>query len=373
MVSSLFKDLVDKYLNKVVGAITEKINGEKTERPLFYKSKLNTEYTATLEWANTEISNNVVSADVVSMDSSIPLKSRPSIRKASGNVPKLGLKYPLKESTLNDIQIMKAQGVKESQIVAKLFDDVNRCIKGIEHRIEMMFLQGLSTGSILVQDSETEGTAVRANFGYLSENLFTTTTAVWSSAATATPISDIRQLFDKAETDNSSIAELWISRQYLDLIRATTEGKRLVANSNGYNIDDNNLGTPTRTQMQDALEQEFGVKLNVVSSKFAIEGHNGTVTMVSPYKASSVVAVPSSQVGTLFYGELAEAKNPVAGVNYQTADTFILVSKYAKNDPLQEFTAGQALAIPVINNANYVYVLDANEAPESNEEPVSGD
>lgn len=360
MISSLFKALVDKYLDKVVGKITETINGKDKEETLLYKEKLNTEFTPTLEWSNTELQGSIVSADVVSMDASIPLKSRPSMKRASGRIPKLGLKFPLKESVMSDINIMQAQGAPEKSIVAKLFDDVNRCIKGIEHRIEMMFLQGLSTGSILVEDSDTEGTGIRVNFGYLNENKFHALGAVWSTAATATPLTDINQLFDKAETDNASIAELWLSKQYLDYMRATKECKRLVAANDGYNIDDANLSTPTRKRMIEALEAEYECKVNVVNSKFAVEGHNGTISMVAPYNAPSVVAVPSNKVGTLFYGELAEVKNKVAGVNYTTADSFILVSKYAKTDPLQEYTAGQALAIPVINNVRHVYLLNAN-------------
>ena len=52
--------------------------------------------------------------------------------------------------------------------------------------------------------------------------------------------------------------------------------------------------------------------------------------------------------------------NRVAGVAYQKSG-FILVSEYSHNEPsLAEFTAAQALAMPVIDNGQNIYVLHAD-------------
>ena len=54
--------------------------------------------------------------------------------------------------------------------------------------------------------------------------------------------------------------------------------------------------------------------------------------------------------------------NRVAGVSYQNSG-FILVSEYSHNEPsLAEFTAAQALVMPVIDDGAHIYVLDANAA-----------
>ena len=50
------------------------------------------------------------------------------------------------------------------------------------------------------------------------------------------------------------------------------------------------------------------------------------------------------------------------GVVYSTVDEYKLISKYSKNDPLQEFTSGQALVLPVIENVDQIYSLDISEA-----------
>jgi hypothetical protein len=51
----------------------------------------------------------------------------------------------------------------------------------------------------------------------------------------------------------------------------------------------------------------------------------------------------------------------VPGVTYQVANEFILVSEYSTNDPLREFTASQAMVVPVLNNVNQIYLLNSTE------------
>lgn len=72
---SLFIEYIDKYFRLVIGKITEKINGKKTEERLPHKTMLTEEYSADLTWGSTELNTSVVAADVVAMDSSLPLKS----------------------------------------------------------------------------------------------------------------------------------------------------------------------------------------------------------------------------------------------------------------------------------------------------------
>ena len=64
------------------------------------------------------------------------------------------------------------------------------------------------------------------------------------------------------------------------------------------------------------------------------------------------------------YGTLAEETNPVAGVNYQKSGSHILVAKYSKTDPLKEFTTAQALALPVIDGVDSIYILHADSTGE---------
>ena len=93
MNASLFLEIVEKYFKAVVGKITEKFNGSKNEQTLLHKTMLTEEYSADLTWGATELEHSVVAADVVALDSSLPLKSRGSFSNATGKLPKLGVKF----------------------------------------------------------------------------------------------------------------------------------------------------------------------------------------------------------------------------------------------------------------------------------------
>lgn len=206
---SLFLEFIDKYFRLVIGKITEKINGKKAEEQLLHKTMLTEEYSADLTWGSTELSTSIVAADVVAMDSSLPLKKRDKIANASGTIPKIGIKFRKGEKTISDINVMQARGADEQTIVSKIFDDTPKAIKGVDVRKEIMFQQALSTGATLVNDDENTGTGVRVEFGYKPENMFHATKAKWGEAD-AVPQDDVQQLFDKAEEDGNSIGLVMI-------------------------------------------------------------------------------------------------------------------------------------------------------------------
>ena len=95
MTKSIFSELVEKYIGAIIGAITEKWNGRAKEEGLLHKTMLTEEYSPTSEWGSNEIDHVVVAADVVSLDSSLPLKKRGVLHTATGRIPKIGMKYTL--------------------------------------------------------------------------------------------------------------------------------------------------------------------------------------------------------------------------------------------------------------------------------------
>lgn len=357
---SLFIEFIDKYFRLVIGKITEKINGKKAEEQLLHKTMLREEYTADLTWGSTELSGSIVAADVVAMDSSLPLKRRDKIANASGTVAKIGIKYRKGEKTISDINVMRARGADEQTVVSKIFDDAPKAIKGVEVRKEIMFQQALSSGVVLVDDEDNTGTAVRASFGYKPENTFHATKAKWGEAGAA-PQDDVQQLFDKAQEDGNSISLVMIPKKEFNLLRSSGQGRLLAANYRNQVVTDAKLlPVPSRETMLEALSDEYGATFRIVDSTFKIERPDGTRVSVRPWAEGSIVALPGEQVGRLVYGTLAEETNPVEGVNYQKSGTHILVSKYSKTDPLEEFTTAQALALPVIDGADGIYILHAN-------------
>lgn len=360
MTTSLFAEIVDKYFKLVIGKITEKFNGKKEEQTLLHKTMLTEEYSADLTWGATELNHSVVAADVVSLDSSLPLKSRGSLSNATGKLPKLGVKFRKGEKDISDINIMRSRGADEATVASKVFDDAPKCIKSMDVRKEIMFEQGLSTGQTLVTDADNTGTGIRVSFGYKAENTFHALTAPWGDA-NANPIDDLEQMFTKANSDSNTIGRVLISKKYFNYIRASIWGKKLVADYRGqvYTSTDY-LTQPSRQSLLDALADEFGATFQIVDSSFRIENRDGSTTSVKPWEEANIIGVPGEIVGRLVYGTLAEETNPVSGVSYEKSGSHVLISKYSKTDPLEEFTAAQAICLPVIDGADSIYMLKAD-------------
>ena len=86
MNESYFIEYLAKWFAPLVNKVTELINGKKEEEALLHKTMLTEEFSADLKWGSREINGSIVAADVVSMESSLPLKKRDSITAASGDI-----------------------------------------------------------------------------------------------------------------------------------------------------------------------------------------------------------------------------------------------------------------------------------------------
>lgn len=359
MEPSLFTAWVAKYFKPLVSKVVEKINGTKSPATYLYKSMLRLEYSPTLKWSSINADGSTVAADVVAMDSPLPLKKRDSISKADGDIPKLGMKLALNERTMTDLDILvNSPQAQESTIVAKLFQDTAKCITGIYEVLELMFLQALSTGVTLIPDTANVGLGIRIDFGYKAANKFGVS-VVWSAGATAKPVSDFNRVESKANADGNNITTVMMDKFAFNNMLKSTEFKQAYAGSLGIAVNTSSvLPTANLAQAQAFVLGQWGWNLKIVDRTIKTE-RDGVKTSTKPWAEGAVVFLTTEDVGTMTWGTLAEVNHPNKAVTYQTADQFILVSKYHKTDPLKEFTSSQALALPVINNVDEIYLLDS--------------
>jgi hypothetical protein len=366
---TLFVEFVKKWFGFLSKKVVEKVNDSKSPVTYLHRSMLRTELSADNKWDSLSVSRSIVAADIVSMDSPLPIKKRDAISTASGKIPKLGMKMTKTESLLADIRILQARGATEAQIAQKIFDDVARVVTGIYERLEYAFLQALSTGITLVSDEDNVGAGIRVNFGYKASNTFGASKK-WGEQG-YTPISDIERVITMAGENSDVITTIALDKASYNLIRKSDEAKTLHAASIG-NYTGNNTITPTPSQFDALIADELKVKFLIIERTIRIE-KDGRQRNVKPFAENTLVFLTTEQVGALVYGILEEEGNPVAGVTYQKVDGYILVSKYSKNDPLREFTTSQAIALPVIENVDSIYILNTQEALEVASDEVEDD
>ena len=367
MGKSLFIEYVSRVWPKLNLYVKEKVNGQKKPLKYYHKEMLTPVFSADQKWEGTSANTTYVAADMVAMDSPLPLKSRDSVAQTGGKLPKIGMKKQLKETQINAINIMKAhlsmtsdEGAKKSQlgrIFNKITDDGYACSVGIDERNELNFLKGLSEGIILVPDEENTGTGMRVNYGYMPEHCF--------GVAVADTLTgdDIERVLAKADIDGNTLSVVAIALSTYNKIRKSQWAKELVANYKEQVVaDSSRLPVPTAVNFDEAFKSEYGLEFLKIDRTVIVE-KNGKKISIKPFNPAKLVFLPQADnVGSLVWGTLAEDTNRVAGVEYSTVDDYKLISRYSKTDPLQEITNGQALCLPVIEDADLIYSIDLSDA-----------
>lgn len=361
MEQSLYFEYIQKYFPQLVLAIVEKLNDKKDNTLSYmFRQLLTPTYSVDGRWQTLEGLYTRVAADVVAMDSPLPLKKRDSLGKASGEIPKLGMELFLNEKQMSDIDALIAQGMDINTIVAKIFEDSPRVIAGIYERLEYMFLQGLSTGVAVAEGTENGGdnvgTGVRVDYGYIEDNQFKVNEK-WSEATEdVTPIDDVEKVVSKASEDGYRITRAYMDKTALGNFNKSEQVRQQFAFNMGF--VGTNIPTLNGDQANQVFQSRWGFPIEIVDRAIRTEA-NGVQTAKKPWQKGMVVFVTSTNLGGLVWTRLAEMNHPVAGVSYQTADQYILVSKYRVNRPsLREYTTSQARVLPVIANPYGIYTLD---------------
>lgn len=357
---TLYPDIISKYLPVLVDAYRKKLAEEGGKKYLFMQMAPE-KLTGTLSWNASDVKGAVAMADVVSMDSQIPLKKRQSIRLASGDIPKLGVSYALKESDIKNIQVIVASGASTAQVAKELLDNVPNAVTGILDLIETMWLKALSTGATEIGSPDLEGQTIRADFGVPEENNIKPATK-WGQSG-ATPLKDIQSIFDKAEAGNKSIGAVLIDRKTLDALRNSEDGKILYGRYKGLATNVKNIATGTRAELLEALQGEFEVPFySVNNTAFNVQKEDGTVEAIKPWTEGNIVAIPSfASAGTLFYSPLVEETRPLEGVITAKPNNYTLLQSYSEVNPYREVLTATAFAFPALNNGSSVYILHTAE------------
>ncbi len=316
-------------------------------------------FSADGRWASVLAEYTRVAADVVSLDSELPLKSRDTIETAQGTIPKMGMKVYLTEKQMKDVDAMIAQNMPLARIIDAIFAEAPRVIEGVWERIEDLLLSELSTGIGVSENNN--GTGVRINMNFYEKNQFKVDHG-WENAD-ATPLDDIQKLVDQSIDDQNVLTDVYLDDVALGLLFKNNQVRGQYAFNQGVATG---AGSIIPVLDLDKVSQIFLTKWNIrvhrVARKIKTE-KNGVKQTHSPWQRGMMTFVCDEILGSLVWTTVAEATRPVADVTYQTVDDYILVSKYATNEPLREFTSSQAMVLPILNNVDRIYTLDTQALP----------
>lgn len=345
------------WLSAIILGVITKVNGGKTELSYLHKSMLTEELSTDLKWSTLAVNSTIVAADVVAMDSPLPLKKRDAIGTADGEIAKLGMKKQMSEKQLSDIDILVSKKVENKIIVEKIFNDAISCTMGILEKIEYIFLTSLSNGIGLVEDTENVGTGVRIDFGYKADNKFGVVKP-WSDS-TSLPLDDIKNVLKAAKAAGVSLKFMMMDQSTFDNLADNAQTKQYFAFSQGF--VGANIPVPDLEMVNAMLLKRYKLTIVIVDRTIITE-RDGVRTVKTPWAANKVIFLETQKVGRLMYGMLAEESRQSKAATYTKAGSFILIKKWSSEEPFAEYTSSQALAIPVIDAVDSIYSLDSEEA-----------
>lgn len=347
-----FQLLAQRGLQPITVALQETFNGENARPTYLFRNFLGKRYSIDGTYQSLGVDNGLIVADVIALDSPLPIKTRPSIKSAKGEIPKIGTERSLNESELKQVRLLQRAGGDESTIARSIFADVRHVYGGVLEQLEYQFLEGLSNG-FFVRDTDNVGIGIRVDYNYQPENLFNAS-VIWGQAG-YTPITDMSAVLDKASNDGNDISVILLDRATMNQILTSSEAKLLFANSIGLATEG---AVPTVDQLNSAMSSRYGVTFMVINRSVTVQV-NGVKKTIKPWAVGQLVFLTQMQVGDLVWSDVEEMSQPVGGVVYSRAEEFVLISQYKSIRPsLKHWTAAQAVALPVINGFN-IYKLDS--------------
>lgn len=309
---------------------------------------LDFEYSVSGIWKSQNAKFKNIMADVVSLDSPLPIKDRGSIASAMGEIPKIGASYILKETQLKEIEIMQAQGMEE-RVYKRVLENAVAGLRGVYERLEAMFLEGVSTGFAGCPDMDNPGNLIRFNYGF-EDSHRAGVKKLWNNPEEMTPISDIADFITSIDNSNVKVA-------YMD----RTLALKLVQSKQMREIG--SLMAPPIIGLEE-LKNRFltlwGISLVIIDKK-VVSQKSGKNKTLKPFDQNAIVFTKEGKLGTCFYTNLAEMSEPLPEVGYALADDYIMVAQQRTSNPLTETARAEAMAVPILDCAADTYILDTSK------------
>ena len=331
---------------------------------MFWAQFFPLKYTTQLTWESLSGSGgNPVMADVVEYDASAPIKTRRSISKVTGDIPKIAIKRKMDEKDMNDYNVMKALAqadANKSALLDLVFNDIDFVYAGVQARTEFLAMQALSYGSLVLDKNNNNGiiTETNVDFGIPTGNK-TAVSVTWATAATATPIADIQAKVDAAKDAGYSIKYIVMDKTQLRQMLATAEVRDKYAVF--QRVSTSRKTEPTFSDLNAMLDAYMLPQIVIVDSTVRFESKAHALTSIAAWKTGYVTFIPDTVIGNVMHGPIAEETSAeLVKVATMVKRDHVLITKWSELEPFGEFTKGQANAFPRFSDVNSIFILKTN-------------
>ncbi len=304
-----------------------------------------------------------VLASVIGDNAATPLRSSDGLGTFSGQIPRIGHKFPMEANKLRSlIQMLETSRISDSAKLQKLqetmFANVADAVRGVKDRLDHILLGALSNDGVasFTSSNNPDGRRFTINYQLPAANK-KFVSKIWNDAnlTTADPFEDMSTVVNAFADKVTFGAMLMSNETMLRLARFTTIKKAI------YGTDKQN--TPLMLDFMNEQFQRFGLPPVMVVKKQNDVLVNGKRTTVNPWNSDRVVFVPAGKLGvvkTAFEDSQIMPEENVSYSNYDRGN--IVVAQWrtgeSKNELAAEMTQASSRAVPVLTAIDGIVSLN---------------
>jgi hypothetical protein len=350
-------------LKEVSKASLEARVTSKKVRPTYFPNFFDVKAVTELKWETLSGEKGApVMAEVVSFDSSAPLKTRTVVSKKTGDIPKTLVGRRMNESEWNKynaLKVMAGADANKQSILDLVFGDVDFCYNGVRARMEWLSMQAMSKGEITLDATNNAGvvTETAVSFGIPSENKFGFTNnggKAWSDK-TSTPSVAFDNIAAAARVNGDVLAYAIMDTVTFNRYKATADVQGAVKSY----VNTQTKFSITLSVINEYLEANMLPKIIVIDPTVTFENAEHQRTTVKPWASGKVCFVTDLKVGDIQHGPIMAENLPEYNkIATSIKKDFVFTSKYSELNPAAEMTLSEANAFPVLNDPTTIYLLD---------------
>lgn len=282
-------------------------------------------------------------ASVRAFDAPAPIGTRPGVQRKSGQLPPISQKIPLTEGDRLMLENLRRSAESEPLINA-IFDDAARMARAVQARVELARGDALTDGIITINEN---GMQFTIDFGVPAGHKVAAAVA-WGPAAPAAGVvlADVRSWVDTYVDTNGGPPG------------AALASTRVI----GFMLANIGEGDPlfTRADMNAVL---VAADLPPVEP-YDVQVHDSGGTKVRVLPNDRFIMLPGEDDGRLGetqFGITVEAMELAQQNNIEFSEAAGVVAVVWKTeDPVQVWTKGAAIALPVFHNPELLFTADVD-------------
>jgi hypothetical protein len=255
-----------------------------------------------------------------------------------GMLPALGQTLPVSE--MDQILLDVGHGSDTQRYLDLLYSDVERHVESVKTAQEIAAGQLLANGTV-----DLPGIGLDVNWNVPAANM-PTASVLWDQPS-ATPLSDERAWIDYLIDSGAPVPkEVLTSRRARSMLASNAEYQMAFYGQNSAN----NPGTTLSPPEVDAVRARFGLP-PIVIYDVQVWNDDTYQRVIPDNKWILIPDVPASEWAQTQYGVTREAAKFTSGTNpaltREEAPGIVVVTK-VEDDPVQIYTRGAAIGMPVL-------------------------